>query len=287
MLNEAHETDTTRAGLRGEIRPGRRTAVDQPGDHPGIALTVRRVDLLEKNVEELLGEAVLDSPDGIDVLQVPITTDDAQVATRDAIPREPVDLRFRLAKAADRRHPIQEIITLTLAVVVKGAHPGLDLSVQDRADFLGDLRELLVSLIPLEAEERPPVLRASLNPPEPFHLIPGAGLDDHRDDRQLFGNPPFQETGDLFAQDEWRSQEMLRNEEDGHTGVRHGLLDFREPARPRSDATVVPGVDLQYAQVRREEILPPLVLVAVAQEDRGHAGSLREQRRGSSILRES
>ncbi|HEX3531777.1 MAG TPA: hypothetical protein VH988_32350 [Thermoanaerobaculia bacterium] len=287
MLDEAQEPDPVGTSLLSEIHRGRRTAVDQAGDQSRIVLAVWRVDLREERLKEILCQAVFDGPDRIDILQVPVLADNAQVAARVANAGIAPDLSLWLSEPADRLDAIQEIVFAFPGLPVVPRVVGLVISIEEPENLLGDLRQLLVAVIPSEAEERPAIPWMALDTLKPFHLVPGTGRDDHRNHRQPFPGPPLQELGDLFAEDELRGEEVGRDEEDGDAGLGHGVLDLLEPVGSAFDPAVVPDVEeplgLQNAEVGPQALLPVFVLVAVAQEDGGHGENLLRQDVGGDM----
>ena len=76
---------------------------------------------------------------------------------------------------------------------------------------------------------------------------------------------------DLRPLDEPGGQEVLRYEQQGHGRAVHGALDLGEPGVSLGDPAVVPDVEIgfQDLQVPDDTVFPILVLMAVAQEDRG------------------
>src|SRR4051794_25861932 len=81
---------------------------------------------------------------------------------------------------------------------------------------------------------------------------------------------------DLLVADELRSQRMGGHQEDGHPGGIHGGPDLLEPFVACPDVPVVPSLEealfFEDAEVFQETVLPDLILVAVADEDRRHWG---------------
>jgi hypothetical protein len=157
---------------------------------------------------------------------------------------------------------------------------------QEAVKLPGQRRQGVLHLVLFPRGEGLSVLGPALDRREPLHLVPRTGLDDQRDDQQPIRRPPLQQVGYLCAENESRGQEIRRDQEDGSRRAIHRLLDGRLPIGPGGDLAIVPDLEaplgIEDTEMADEAVLPPLILVAVADEDCARA---RRHWKADCILR--
>src|SRR5262249_3091359 len=100
--------------------------------------------------------------------------------------------------------------------------------------------ETFLSLGLRDPRERTPVSRPPADGGEPRHPPPVARAHEHRNDEEPCGPTSLQQSRDLFAQNELRSQGSGRDEEHCRRGALHRLLNLRPPVPAERDLLVVP-----------------------------------------------
>src|SRR5262249_54014156 len=140
-------------------------------------------------------------------------------------------------------------------------------------DLQRKIRKVLFGSGSWELRERLALARSALEGGEPTDGLPGARVDEDGDHPNALGLPAFEQPWDLGVADETGGQNRAGPQQHGHGRPVERRFDLRPPIVASGDLPVLPDgqhvLQLEDLQVADNPLFPVLILMAVADEDRG------------------